>query len=120
MKIKFKVPEWVIGKHIWIFANQELIGHKEVKVTKKDGKHITSYLPIKIKTGRCTGCGSCCEDGSPFPRPMMVKIKKALQGYKDYDGQCPFLEENGCLLGTKIPFSCARSVCTQNEGCTEK
>jgi len=122
MKIELEIPEWAIGKHIYIFANEEILAIKEAKISKKDGEHILSYLPLKIKPedGRCNGCGSCCSDGSPFSKNTILEMKKLLQTIKDYDNPCPFLTDKGCLLGTKIPFSCARSICSNYEECNEK
>ena len=62
MRIEFEVPEWAMGKHIYIFAGMELLGDKQVRVIHKDGKHATYYLPLRIKPadGRCSGCGDCC------------------------------------------------------------
>lgn len=97
MKIEFEVPEWAIGKHIYIFAGSELLGEKQSIVVHEGGKHVTIHLPLKIKQkdGRCNGCGECCKG-------------------------CPFITPNGCLFKNRIPFSCVRSVCTHFEGCTEK
>ena len=97
MRISFGVPKWAIGKHIYIFAGSELLGEKQARVIHEGGKHVIKYLPLKIKQedGRCNGCGVCCRD-------------------------CPFISPSGCSFKNKIPFSCARSVCTHFEGCTEK
>lgn len=121
MKIEFDVPEWALGRHIYIFAGAELLGKKETKVVHEDGKHVFKYLPIKIKPadGRCNRCGNCCES-TGFSRSHLVEIKRALHGFKDYDGACAFLTDEGCLLGARIPFSCLRSVCTGHEDCSEK
>lgn len=119
MEIKFKVPKWAMDKHIYIFAGAELLGIKEVRIGHKDGKHIISHLPLKIKPkdGRCTGCGSCCEV-SGIPKVMINEIKKKLEG--DYGEKCPLLGEHGCIMKGWIPFSCVKSVCTNYAGCTEK
>lgn len=97
MKIEFEVPNWAIGKHIYIFAGRELLGKMDCSVFHEDGKHMTQYSELRLKPadGRCTGCGECCKS-------------------------CPFLRPQGCLLGVMIPFSCIRSVCTDYEGCTER
>lgn len=97
MKIEFDVPEWVIGKHIYIFAGAELLGIKEVKIVHENGKHVTKYLPLKIKPneGRCNGCGVCCEG-------------------------CSSLSQDGCSLKAEIPFKCIRSICTHIEECSER
>jgi hypothetical protein len=125
MKIEFKVPEWALGRHIYIFAGNELLGNKEVRVSHKltNGKweHITTYLPLKIKPadGRCTGCGTCCNTTSPN-RKLIIAMKKALHGFRDYGKRCPFITDSGCMLGPRIPYSCVRSLCTDYEGCTER
>lgn len=125
MRIEFEVPEWAIGRHIYFFAGNELLGNKEVRISheKENGKweHVIKYLPLKLKPvhSRCTGCGTCCNTTSPN-RKLLIEMKKALHGFKDYDKKCPFITSTGCLLGPRIPFSCARSLCTDYEGCTEK
>lgn len=96
LKIEFDVPEWAIGKHIYIFANQELIGYSNHIIEKKPKKR-EYYTPLKVKTQRCNGCGECCESGSPF---------------NNIEEVCPYLTDRGCKLGNKIPFSCARSDCS--------
>lgn len=125
MKIEFEIPEWAIGRHIYIFAGNELLGKKEVRVVhEKENdkwKHISNYLPLMIKPedGRCNGCGSCCNTTS-FSRKTFIKMKKALHGFKSYEERCPFATDSGCMLGPKIPYSCVRSVCTDYEECTER
>ena len=97
MKIEFEVPDWAYGKRIYIFAGHELLGDKRTIVSHKDRKHVVGYQPLRIKPadGRCTGCGTCCKG-------------------------CTFITPSGCLLGSKIPHSCARSLCTGFDGCTER
>lgn len=121
MKIEFDVPEWVIGRQIYIFAGNELLADKRVQVHHENGKHIVSYLPLRLKPekGRCTGCGSCCATTS-FSRKTFIAMKKALHGFKDYEKRCPFITDDGCMLGPKIPYSCVRSLCTDYDGCTER
>ena len=97
MKITFRVPDWALGSNINIFAGRELLGVKRCLISHEDGKHVSKYLPLEIKPkeGRCTGCGECCKG-------------------------CPFSTPTGCMLGSRIPYSCLRSVCTNNfAGCTE-
>ena len=118
MRIEFEVPDWVIGSHIYVFAGTELLADKRVQVVHENGEHVTKYLPLRIKPegGRCNGCGTCCEDGSVFPMEIMVKIKEALKQETEH---CEFLTKTGCLLGSNIPFSCVRSLCTHYDGCSE-
>lgn len=124
MKIEFDVPEWAIGKHIHIFAGSELLGNKECRIAHENGEHVIKYLPLKIKQeeGRCNGCGTCCENGK-FPPKLLEMLLKAIIHKRKTDPdseKCEFLGDNGCIFGAWIPFSCARSVMTGNEGCTEK
>lgn len=97
MKIEFEVPEWAIGKHIYIFAGAELLAKKEVIISHKNDEHVSEYLPLLLKPiyGRCNGCGECCKG-------------------------CPFLNPDGCSFKGRIPFTCLKSICTEFEGCTEK
>jgi len=105
MKIEFDVPDWAIGKHIYIFANEELIGYSNFIIEKKP-KRKEYYTTLKIKTQRCNGCSECCESGSPFD---------------DSEGTCPHHTDKGCSLGTNIPFSCARSDCSITfKNCSER
>lgn len=98
MSIEFELPEWSIGKHIYIFAGTELLGFKECIISHDIHKnHIITYkkLRIKPKDGRCTGCGECCKG-------------------------CTFLRPDGCSFKGWIPFSCAKSICSPYKGCTER
>ncbi len=98
MKIEFEIPEWTNGRNIYIFAGTELLGFKECIITHTIfNEHKSTYLPLKIKyeNGRCTGCGECCKG-------------------------CTFLRPDGCSFKAWIPFSCAKSICTKYEGCTER
>lgn len=105
MKIELEVPEWVIGKHITVFANQELIAYTNFIIEKKPERK-EYYTPLKVKIQRCNGCSDCCESGSPFNKN---------------EGVCPHLTENGCGLGNNIPFSCVRSDCSITfKNCSEK
>ena len=121
MKITLDIPEWAIGKHIYILAGQELLAIKEARV-KKD--HTIFYLPLKVKPekGRCVGCGSCCKSGhSKF---MLKRMYETLDKYlekKSFSSSspCPYLGLEGCILGPWIPLSCVRSVCSSYDGCSE-
>lgn len=124
MKIEFEVPEWAIGRNIYIFAGRELLGRKEAQVTHENGKHIVKYLPIMVKPadGRCTGCSNCCKDNGLGVK-MVEHITKLIirkQKFNRESQGCAFLGKDGCLLGSYIPFCCIRSVCTDWEGCTER
>lgn len=116
--ITMDIPEWAKDKHIFIFAGSELLAKKEVRVIRQDGKLVTVRQPLMIKSedGRCDGCGICCEDAG-FSQKMLDEMKERLNNPSD--DACPFLGENGCILGNWIPFSCAKSLCTHYEGCSE-
>lgn len=48
-------------------------------------------------------------------------MKAALENFDSKNPEvCPFLDDQGCILKGWIPFSCARSICTAYEGCTER
>jgi hypothetical protein len=119
MRIEFEVPKWAYGKHIHIFAGAELLGNKECRIVHEDGEHVVKYLPLKIKqeSGRCNGCGICCES-SKLPVSLVDKMLEAITTHEG--DSCEFLGDNGCILGAFIPFSCVRSVMTNLEGCSEK
>lgn len=121
MRIEFDVPEWAIGKHIHIFAGTELLGNKEVRIVHENGKHVTTYLPLKIKQedGRCDGCGDCCQILSSHDSHFLKTMREVLLT-KDLNGACPFYSEEGCVLGSFTPFSCLRSVCTGIGNCNER
>lgn len=129
MKIEFEVPDWAIGRTIFIFAGRELLAKKEtiVEFNKQLKKHIINPIqPLQIKSKddyRCSGCGDCCSTGgSPFPQKMLAEISYRLDNYKyNKEGRCPLLGEDGCIMKGSIPFSCAKSNCEGwSENCTEK
>ena len=105
MKLLIEIPEWAKGKHIYIFANEELLAYTNFIIEKKPERR-EYYTPLLVKTTeRCNGCGQCCESGSPF----------------DDEKPCPHLTEDGCDLGNNIPFSCARSDCSITfDNCSER
>lgn len=119
MKIEFEVPEWAIGKHIYIFAGTELLGKKEVRIYHEDGEHKIRHLPLEMKQkdGRCNGCGSCCA-ATGIPQKLLDDMRDMLNNPRE-DG-CPLLNEDGCIMKAWTPFSCLKSVCSAYEGCTEK
>ena len=95
MKLEIDIPEWAKEKNIYVFANEELIAYKWHHEDK-----------VHHKIARCNGCGQCCESGSPF---------------NGDEGPCIFLKEHGCDLGTKIPLTCARSICYPTfDKCSER
>ncbi len=121
MKITLNVPEWAIGRHIYIFAGRELLAQKECLIIHKNNEHIAKYQPLKIKPpdGRCTGCGSCCGLNG-IAESLLEDMKDALNNYGFPSPECPFITKSGCLLKGWIPFSCAKSICTDYKGCTER
>ncbi len=132
IRISFEVPDWVKGRHIYLFAGTELLGKKEFrkeKIRDNRGNIIIKnyYLPIKLKVKpqfRCNGCGDCCSTGgSPFSQEMLSEIQFRLNDYQ-WQGsgtKCPLLDNNGCIMKGTIPFSCAKSNCEGwSENCSEK
>jgi hypothetical protein len=128
VKVTFDIPDWAIGRHIHIFAGVELLGQMEFrseKIKTEDGvKRENHYMPLKMKVGRCNGCGDCCgTGGSPFSFQLLEEIKQRLMFY-EHQGTgtaCPLLGDSGCILGSAIPFQCASSNCEGwSENCTEK
>jgi hypothetical protein len=106
MKIELEIPEWAIGKPIYVFANQELLAYS-LYIIEKLPERKEYYTPLKVKTSRCNGCGDCCKDGSPFG--------------SERGEPCDHLTEHGCGFGPNIPFSCARSDCSKHyPNCTER
>ena len=93
VKLELEIPEWALGKHIYVFAGRELLAVKEVRTVHENGEHVTKYLPLKVKVSRCNGCGDCCFE-------------------------CPFAGKNGCT--TNVPFDCVRSICSSFPNCTER
>jgi len=131
VKIELEIPDWAIGRHITVLAGVELLAQMQfiyTKTTNPDGTitRIKKYMPMAVKPedGRCNGCGDCCSTGgSPFSKGLLEKIQSRL---KDYEWQgtgnpCPLLGDEGCTLGTSIPYSCISSNCEGwSENCTEK
>jgi hypothetical protein len=91
MKICLDIPDWVEGKHLYVFAGIELVAYKY---------NSGGWM---VKTGRCSMCGSCCvlRDG---PCEHLVE-----------DGK-----RRLCGLGSGRPFSCCLAAQPKNRvGCTE-
>jgi hypothetical protein len=93
MKVTVEIPDWAIGKPIYVVAGRELLAYQQPIVARED--HSISYTPLKVKTRRCEGCGVCCQD-------------------------CVFLQTHGCPFGDQIPLGCAISDCSWIEECTEE
>ncbi len=96
----------------------------ECVIFHENGKHMAQYSLLKIKpaTGRCTGCSNCCKDNG-IGIKMVEYITKLIihkQKFNKESADCTFLGEDGCKLGSYIPFSCIKSICTDWEGCTER
>ncbi len=129
VKIEFELPKWAVGRNIHIMAGTELLGRMEFRREKNriNGKVEIKeyYLPLKLKpeNGRCIGCGDCCSMGGSFAsKGLLDEISKRLSNYEySKKGACPLLGDIGCIMGSKIPFSCLRSNCEEwSENCTEK
>lgn len=104
-----------------MFAGAELLGVMNVNVRHENGQHVTEYGPLKIKPedGRCNGCGSCCSS-SGVSEKLLNEMSDALINWNTESEACPFQTDTGCLMRGWIPFSCAKSLCTDYDGCTEK
>jgi len=101
MKVILDLPDWVDGRHIYVFAGIELAAYKY---------HGQGW---KVKTGRCRMCGGCCMGLGEVTQPPFA-----------VDGRCVHLIPDGpklvCELGSGRPFSCSAGVRLKNvEGCTE-
>lgn len=126
-QISLTLPEWAIGRHIYIFAGAELLATKEVRIVHENGDHVAKYLPLKVKSndGRCnpSSCfpNSCCATSAiPFSKTKFEEIKRRLNSYNHGDTPCPLLGREGCILNVNIPFGCVNSICTSFKGCTER
>lgn len=98
MEIKLTIPDWAVGRNIYILAGKELLAYADYTVEKKDGKATEGYAPLRVKDSRCNGCGECC------------------------DG-CVFLGKDGCSFGGNIPLGCVVSDCGRVNSylnCTER
>lgn len=124
-RIELEIPEWAIGRNITVYAGTELLSYTSFVRKKKriNGRLDIEeyYTPMKIKDGRCNGCGQCCETaGSPFSEKIYIDILNRLNNWEFKEtGRCPLLGDDGCTLGTDIPFGCARSDCSHFDKCTE-
>lgn len=107
MKINLTIPEWCDERHVFILA-----GYTELAAYKYFGE------PWRVKSGRCSQCGECCEGfrevtGSPDTRILVV------------NGKCSCLGQDGptkrpCVLGSAAPICCICSPCLKAiAGCTE-
>jgi len=102
MKIEIEIPDWVEGKHLYIFAGIELVAYK--------------YLDEnwKVKTGRCNMCGLCCEE---FKKPVLKWpfVKNKTCEYLKSDG-----EKKVCGLALHRPFACCVGIKENKKDCLEK
>ncbi len=125
MRIEFDVPEWAIGKHLYIFAGVELLGFKECVISHEGEKHIATYpnsLKLKSDDGQCNKCGICCQTQG-INTDILLKILEKITKFDFANVEtspCVFYEGSiGCILRGWTPFSCVKSICTEYEGCTE-
>lgn len=89
MKFVVDVPDWALGRHLYLFAGIELVA---MKMYGED--------QMWIKTDRCSMCGKCCGGFQKWYFPQ------------DENGICTCLKEEedgkqGCNLGVARPFYCA-------------
>lgn len=121
MNIKFEIPKWAEKKNVTVFVGNELVAQYIPKrVINNRKQHVYVKVPLLVKSNRCEGCGECCESGAPFTSEEVIEIIRRLKEYLP-DTSCPLLTEEGCILGDRIPFSCARSDCSKHfSRCTER
>lgn len=111
--LKVKIPNWAVNKHLYVFAGTELLAYQDV---------YTLQTVVKGDSGRCSGCGECCEDGNPFNPHQWEEFIKRVGNYS-YSQKlpCPFLDpQKGCSLGNNIPFACSKAICSHYKKCTER
>jgi len=85
------LPEWTGERDLYVMAGLELVAYK----------HQGDVW--KVKTSRCSMCGTCCENIGKYPGTEFFPINK--------DGSCGHLKNDGykrvCGLGVSRPFSCS-------------
>jgi hypothetical protein len=105
MKIEIDLPDWpeTEGRGLYLLAGIEPVA------IKLPGR------PWQVKTGRCSGCGKCCEykrETEVFPGAHFRGGTAAICDYLVSDGP-----KRICSLGLSRPFICCTTA-TQPEGCT--
>src|SRR3990172_2591320 len=101
MKVILDLPDWVDGRHIYVFAGIELAAYKH---------HGQGW---KVKTGRCRMCGGCC-----------MGLGEVTDPFTAIEGRCIHLISDEkmlvCSLGSSRPFACSVAIRPKNrKGCTE-
>jgi len=99
------LPEWTEERHLYVMAGLELVAYK------RQGEE------WKVKTSRCSMCGTCCENIGKYPGTEFFPINK--------DGSCGHLKSDGnkrvCGLGLSRPFSCSVGLgLNRHKGSTER
>ena len=106
MKIELDIPDWLIGEGRQTRGIFVMAGIEPVAI-KLPGQ------PWKVKTGRCSNCGKCCEH---------LKVVGSMDTFPPItNGICNYLIPDGqkkvCSLGLSRPFGCSIALCSK-EGCT--
>lgn len=97
--IEIEIPDWADKHELLLYHGIELIGVKRQK------------HPWVIKEGRCSRCGTCCQEKHIKGLPMPIK-----------DGVCMFLrwkdDKPDCSWGTARPFCCCMGEPRFEPNCT--
>lgn len=85
-------PEWSKGQQFVIMSGRETLA-----------EYSASTKILKVKTGRCTGCGECCLALEP-------NSKADIHWGTDDEGKCKKLYQDGamwrCGAGVDMPWKC--------------
>ena len=99
MLIQIEIPDWADTHELFIYHGIELIA-----VKRQEQQWV-------IKEGRCSQCGSCCEEKHIKGLPMPTK-----------DGVCIFLKEKDgkphCSWEQARPFCCCMGEPRYEPNCT--
>ena len=89
--ITLTIPEWALGRHIYVIAGGEVIAYKNVAKALPD----LEYGPLMIKTVRCDKCGECCRaDGCEY---LKHEVWNGVEVW--------VCDESKLLMGSR-PFNC--------------
>lgn len=96
MKVEVEISDWALGMPVYVVAGKELLAYTEPIVRHEGGEHVVEYGRLKVKVGRCNGCGQCCAG-------------------------CVFLRYDGCSFGEQTPIKCVVSDCSNGfDRCSEE